>query len=403
MLPSELKPEHFNGYPVQARDLAKKHLDLLRKIPLVFLPILLREIIEYDWKFPAERRDLESQITYLESRTSEELTKTLSAFAQVTLPSQFERSDWVGQPSQFELHLTAWLWSTPQMDAFQTSAKEYAEHLHVANSEQPPLPRHLGIVLIGQGVEQNSYPLFRKLQPHGVHFTRVSSENGLALLNQAVATRARTHPLPYGHWYIDGGPLMDGAWEGVTCVSYSALEPMRVALLRKMQTAIQSGDMGPEALRAMLLGMQPRELGATERDPIFSRFQARVLTEGSGTQIFSTSFAQWAARETLRRAQPVTLLVRFAPRQRQRSMDEMLSGTHPGAEADPAGSLVDADMGAYYTWINQQRLSNAIESSFLVWFEGHNEAMVIGPSMPRGTRSSTPIGLDQILKLIGGS
>jgi hypothetical protein len=403
MLPRELKPEHFNGYPPQARDLAKQHVDVLRQIPLVFLPILLREMIDYDWRFPAERKSLESQIVYLESLTSEQRAKTFSAFAQLTPPSQLERSDWVNQPSEFELRLTAWLWSTHQMDAFQAAAKEYAEHLQAANPEPPLLLRHLGIVLIGQGVERNGYPLFRKLQPHGVHFTQVNSENGLALLQQAVAMRARTHPVAYGHWYIDGGPLMEGAWEGVTCVSYSALEPMRAALLRKMQTAIQSGDMGPEALRTMMLEMQPGELGANEPDPIFSRFQMRVLTEGSGTQIFSTSFVQWAAREALRRAQPVTLLVRFAPRQRQRSMDEMLSGTHPGVETDPAGSLVDADMGAYYTWINQQRLSHATEPSFLVWFEGHNEAMAIGPSMPRGTRSSTAMGIDRILGLLGGS
>jgi hypothetical protein len=68
---------------------------------------------------------------------------------------------------------------------------------------------------------------------------------------------------------------------------------------------------------------------------------------------------------------------------------------------DPIGSLVDADMGGYYTWINQQRLSGAGESSFLIWFEGHNEALAIGPRMPRGTSSSKSIDLNQILSLVG--
>jgi hypothetical protein len=160
--------------------------------------------------------------------------------------------------------------------------------------------------------------------------------------------------------------------------------------------------MGPETLRTMLLEMQPHELGATEPDPILSRFQVRVLTEGSGTQIYSTSFAQWAAREALRRAQPVTLLVRFAPRQRERSMDELLSNTKSGAETevDPEGSLIDADIGGYYTWMNQQRLSGADESAFLIWFEDRNEAVAIGPSMPRGTSSSSSMNLGQILALM---
>ncbi len=42
-------------------------------------------------------------------------------------------------------------------------------------------------------------------------------------------------------------------------------------------------------------------------------------------------------------------------------------------------------MGSYYTYLNQQRLTGAEKSSFLVWFEGHNEALAIGPAMPRGT------------------
>jgi hypothetical protein len=84
-------------------------------------------------------------------------------------------------------------------------------------------------------------------------------------------------------------------------------------------------------------------------------------------------------------------------------MDEILSATNPAAETnmDPIGSLIDADMGGYYTWINQQRLPNSNESFFLIWFEGHNEALAIGPTMPRGTNSSKPIDLSQMLALVG--
>ena len=66
-------------------------------------------------------------------------------------------------------------------------------------------------------------------------------------------------------------------------------------------------------------------------------------------------------------------------------MNELLSGTRVNAELDPVGSLVDGDMGSYYTYLNQQRLTGAEKSSFLVWFEGHNQALAIGPAMPRGT------------------
>jgi hypothetical protein len=150
--------------------------------------------------------------------------------------------------------------------------------------------------------------------------------------------------------------------------------------------------------------MRPSDLGMekmsndSRNDEVLEHFEIKLLTEGSGTQVFSTSFAQWAAREALRRAQPFTLLVRFAPRQRQKPMNELLSAATATPEFDPVGSLVDADLGAYYNWLNQQRLPGAEQSSFLVWFEGHGQALVIGPSTPRGTESTSAVDLGQLLR-----
>src|SRR5436305_7636917 len=128
-------------------------------------------------------------------------------------------------------------------------------------------------------------------------------------------------------------------------------------------------------------------------DYVLNRFQLSILTEGSGTQVFATTFVQWAAREALRRAEPLTLLARFAPRQRENPMNELLAESQRRPELDPQGSLVDADMGAYYTWLNQQRLSGAEKATFLAWFEDQQEAIAIGPGIDRDKRSDTPIEL----------
>jgi len=92
-------------------------------------------------------------------------------------------------------------------------------------------------------------------------------------------------------------------------------------------------------------------------------------------------------------------LVRFAPRQRQRPMNELLSSSQGDSEVDPLGSLIDADMASYYHWINQQRLTGYDRSAFLVWFEGHNEALVVAPNLPRGTTSNSAFDLGQLLLL----
>lgn len=80
-------------------------------------------------------------------------------------------------------------------------------------------------------------------------------------------------------------------------------------------------------------------------------------------------------------------------------MNELLSNAGENPELDPVGSLVDADMGAYYHWINQQRLPGYDQSVFLVWFEGHKQALVVAPTLPRGTQSSSPLDLGQLVTL----
>jgi hypothetical protein len=144
--------------------------------------------------------------------------------------------------------------------------------------------------------------------------------------------------------------------------------------------------------------MTPGELGMGEG--ALNRFQLSVLTEGSGTQIYSTTFVQWAARELLRRAQPLTLLARFAPRLREQSIKDLLAQERQKPQLDPEGSLRDGDMGAYYTWLNQQRLSGADQSRFLVWFEDHTEAVAIGPGMKAGSESNEQMGLQELVNRV---
>jgi hypothetical protein len=76
-------------------------------------------------------------------------------------------------------------------------------------------------------------------------------------------------------------------------------------------------------------------------------------------------------------------------------MNELLSANSNQQEMDVAGSWMDADMGAYYNWLNQQRLPGAEKSSFLVWFKGHNSALAISPSIPRQTRIRVRGGYDK--------
>ena len=65
MLPSDLKPEQFNGYPPEARKLVTGYVAALQRLPLSFVPSLLREVIDYDYRFPPERRAIEKELANL--------------------------------------------------------------------------------------------------------------------------------------------------------------------------------------------------------------------------------------------------------------------------------------------------------------------------------------------------
>jgi len=174
MLPGELKPEQFNGYSRLARKLATDNLATLRKLPLSFLPSLLREVIDYDYKFPAERRALDRELNNLASLSGAQWKEWLGGFEAIQMSPALEKFDWVNLPAQFVEQLSAHLWTTHQQDAFRKAATDYGNRLHAAAPpEDPAIPR-LGIAIVGEGVTASDYPLFRRLRSHGAYYTRVN-------------------------------------------------------------------------------------------------------------------------------------------------------------------------------------------------------------------------------------
>jgi hypothetical protein len=356
----------------------------------------------YDWRFPAERRALDNQFAFLQSLSSVDRNQLLREFSSLSLPSNLATEDWVGHPQSFMDGLTAHLWSTLQIGTFRDAAEQYADAWRKAIQEPAPIIPRLCVVMFDKDLRKTDYPLFRKLRPHGVFFPVVDPSDAWPTMLEAASSRAARYPVEYGHWYIDGGSPEPTVYSGLAQVSWAALGLIRKDILARMRTVIDSGHGGPEELRTLMADTSSKDLipSVNQPDEILSRFQISVLTEGSGTQVFSTTFVQWTAREALRRAQPCTLVIRYAARQRQLPMNELLSGVGGQSVTDPEGSLVDADMGAFYTWINQQRLAGSDRASFLAWSEAHNQAVAIGPLMPRATISTNTPTIKQLLNYL---
>jgi hypothetical protein len=100
MLPSDLKAEQFAGYPPKARKLVVAHLGTLQQLPLGFAPSLLRELIDYDFKFPAERTSIDHELATLSSLSPAQLKEWFQAFSQLSLSSKLQSLDWVKHPAR---------------------------------------------------------------------------------------------------------------------------------------------------------------------------------------------------------------------------------------------------------------------------------------------------------------
>lgn len=400
---AQLREPDFAKYPPAARKLAVQHIDLLEQLPVAFATVFLRQVIDYDWRFPAERAEVDDQLNYLGAMSPDKLQSTMAGFASLTAASSLAREHWWTDPIAFTEKLTALLWAQHQMDQFRNVAEQYQNSFRAAVPESEPAIPRLCVAIVGKDASAGSTKLFEKLRPHGTYFTQVNPTGGVNTLLSALNARAQASPAAYAHWYIEGGAAQPVRGKQIATVSYDALTPVREALLEKMTTVRLSGAIGgPENLRSVLAELRPDQVRAAgaQGDEVLQHFQLSLLTEGSGTQIFSTTFVQWAAREALRRARPLTVVTRYSPRQTQRPMNEMWLASKGPLKVDPEGSLIDADMGAYYTWINLMRLKGAGSSRFVAWFENQNEAVVVAPAMAKDTVSTAPCDLSKILSWI---
>ena len=396
MTPDQLTAVSFSSYPPKARQFAIDHLALLRQLPVSVAAAFLREIIVFDWRFPAERRTFERQCAWLESLPPEQRARLLAPFQQISIPPALAAKDWVGSPQPFLAELTAYLWSSSQIDAYRHAAQE----LLAVPLDQTPQKSRLAIVIVGKDAVAPSPQLFRKLAPHGVtlhnlQWTADTPQHLHAALQQHVGAQAA----PYTRWYIDGGEPWPHDAEAVDLLSYATLRPVRENVLDRMNRFTQSGPGGAEAMRSMLAALTPAESGAdgVTRDPLMQHFVTSLFVEGSGTQIYSTSFVQWAARETLRRAQPEQLLVRFAPRQRQRTLNQLFDAATNVEVPDPEGSLRDADIASYYVLLDMLRIADPAHITFLAWREDHGHAIIISPRAPAGKTDDAPVDLNTAL------
>lgn len=403
MTPASLTVSSFDAYPPQGKDLARQYLTVLRGMPLAVLPSFLEQVRTFDWRFPYEQASLTGQLEWLKKANADQLGRLLQPFASVTLSAPLAAWDWVNDPQGFTQALSEHLWQSRQIDGYRVAAVELFRALPAPSAPAQP---SLVVAIIGRDAPVTSYPLFLRIRKSGMVLRNLATADAQETLLALLAERAQAAPVPYAHWYIDGGdawPVNGPVSESMIHFTYPQLTPINNAVLKAMDEAVRQGT-GPEVLENRLSHLSPAQLGATETtaDLRLQHLFVSLLTAGSGTQLYSTSFVQAAAFEVLHRARPSTLYFRFAPRRRQVSINDLIESRAVSPLLDPEGSLVDADMAAYYAYLELQKAPGGGHASFMVWVEGRNEAFIAGPNVAQGVESNTPLSMKQALSLVLG-
>lgn len=376
---------------------------LLESLPIPLAAVMMQQLARAASLFPAEKRELDRTLQSLTPPRPGNAKRAVEMFATLRLSPELERLDWRSDAAGFVDRMTAELWSTGQIGTFREAAKLLAPSTITAEQgAQAPKRRFVAIALDKHLSAVGKTPvLFRMLRPYGTFFPHADDEDGAETLANWLAARANAQPEPYTHWQISGGIWKEPAAAPVVSLSYNGMLAERERLLAFFNTVRNTAaSQGPEGLQRVLQQLTPEEIGmGAIADPVVRTFALDIFTQGSGTQLYATTFVQWTIREALRRAQPESVFAWFTPRCEATSMDWRIS--HPDREQalDGPGSLVDAEMGAYLSYVNLMRLPDAERAGFLVWHQGYGQALLVGADMPRGVESNSAITLKGLLAL----
>jgi len=310
MLPSDLKPEHFSSYPPLARKLLVENIAVLRVLPLSMLPGMLAKPSSTITNFPSNAAPSNARLHSEKSGYRTE-SQWLAGLRQIQMSGRWKIR--LGQFSgQFVEQMSAHLWS-PISRSLPQAAVDYVPVAGCSAVELPFIPR-IASPLSEKALARIICRFFSQLRPAWHVTTQSRSSDGMQKLLAFAAARSTAKDDSYSI--------------GTSTARAAPFDPA----LKWFLTICSNprGALSKNAARNRNAGMgrricDPRWRVCGQRfgldksdDPILARFQLKLLTEGSGTQNFQHHLRAVVGAGNLRRAQPLTLVVRFSPRQRQR-------------------------------------------------------------------------------------
>ena len=342
--------------------------DLITRLPRTFVPAINEKLEGWELLFPAEQRLLTAQLTWLAGLPKSDFDHLFAPVNQVE--SLMALPKWRHDAASLSIEDTAIIARSPYYPQWRSEVEKAFVRIDEGVEQAHTLPNYprLLICMLPPGLPITGEP-WPSLDKPGRQLTldRPFGETAESLL-RSVAGRTRNPGLDEieATWILECSESFRKTLEDTSAVSlsWSSLEVLRRKFLDRLnaiQKSLRSADETNQELKRMDIG---KDLDASiARDVRIREFLRSLLLSGNGSLVFSNSFVQWGASETLRRVQPQVLLASFGIRSKVKPFsgvvlfEDQQRSNPVSDEPDLPGSLVDCVKLSEYVFLAAQRLA----------------------------------------------
>ena len=368
--------------------------DIIARLPRTFGLAWNDQLRQWDLLFPAEQRSIRAQLEWLAHLPVPEF-QTLFA-PVVETESKMDLPGWNSNSAGMTVEQTGILARSPLYPRWRADVERIfatIENALESTAALPLLPR-LVVCTLPPGLPLASQPLWPELAREG---SWVQLELPFGQMEGQFNNSLTRRPEPHGVeqiestwiWECDPRPSTLLESTPATVISWSGLAAVRREFLSRLNTIrrdLRSVDQTNDELKRLdisrMLGPNPGG------NPRVRELVRAVLLSGNGSLVFSNSFVQWGASETLRRVQPQVLIARFGIRPKLKPFSSAVlfedqTKNQQREEDDPAGSLLDTLLLAQYVHLAalRQRAFQGRTMTVLA-AAGLDRILVLGASPP---------------------
>ena len=413
----------------EAATLARDYGGLLRRLPATVHAFVLVQLRKWAALFAAEQRYQRALLAFLSELSGGELLAAVAGIARIEAEAGIDAIA-SREPVQFQDEAQARLRRQRRLQAWRAEIDRFFQQVDPAIEAQlypPDAPRRLLVQIYAGNIAVQADKLWSRFKGSGVRVpltlgTARGSERFLRALFGSGESGGVPPALfggpgspsldPLDLWIIESHDALHQLWDGSadsrarqhsavgaapaspglpTGLSFDRLRAYRDELTRALYDKIKSGVESPQAFAAHARGLKiaPAPGALRSSSPIVQAFVRDLFLTGNGTLFVNNTFVEWAAVETLRRAQPRVLVTRFGVRDKLKPFSSLLLFSQPRASdqipivEDPVGSFIDVEQLAYYVWLNAEK-SAAYRRKTLYLFlaEGIEEMLAIRSDAP---------------------